>query len=61
MKQIMSDGRGREVVWDSSLYKVILFKNNMPVSFINLDASTNDEDSAVKASRILLDGGGDHL
>lgn len=47
-----------EFVWDKLHYKVILFRNGDPVSYINLrDEENNMESAALKADKLIRGGG----
>lgn len=47
-----------EIIWDEIRYKVILFKNGNPVSYVDLRDKENDMEHAVKSASILANDGG---
>lgn len=53
--------KNAEVIWDEVRYKVILFVDNDPVSYVPLDDDKNNFDNALKSAFILLQGGGTKL
>lgn len=50
-----------EVFWYKQNYKVIMFINGEPVSYITLDDEENDNESAREAASTLINGGGTKL
>lgn len=50
-----------EVIWDQTRYKVILFKNDMPIAYKNLSDDENSKSKALEKASILLNGGGTRL
>lgn len=47
-----------EIMWQDRHFKVVLFNNGEPVSYINLEDDEGDVESAVVAGRSLLNGRG---
>lgn len=48
-------------MWYRNNYKVILYINDTPVSFVNLEDNENTIENAMKAANELANGGGTHL
>lgn len=47
-----------EIIWDEIRYKVILFKNGNPVSYVDLKDQENDMEHAIKFASVLANNGG---
>lgn len=50
-----------EIVWDELRYKVILFRNGFPISYIDLKDQENTLEKAMAKASDLLSGGGKSL
>lgn len=56
-KRISKDIRD-EIVWDEPRYKVILFRNDFPISYVSLNDDENTMEKAMEKASVLLKGGG---
>lgn len=56
--KVEDDRSKHEFIWDELRFKVILFENGEPVSYITLNDDENDMKGALKAASKLFHGAG---
>lgn len=60
-KYFVKSNSSDEVIWDQPRYKVILFRNGSPFSYISLDDTENTKEIVLEKASVLLQGGGTKL
>lgn len=61
ISKYFAKAQSEEIIWDQPRYKVILFRNGSPVSYISLDDSENTKEIVLEKASTLLQGGGTML